>query len=73
MGSENIEVGWGQSANPLESMLRSKDSTMKPFMRCAESGIDLVGLRELSYKGTESLMIRDDGSHKAREEKHSVD
>lgn len=40
---------------PLEGTQRSKDSTTKNLMRCAEYGLDLVGLRELSYKGVEVL------------------
>lgn len=54
-GRENIEIGCGQTVNPLEGMQRSKDSTTKTLMRCAESRLDLVGLRELSYKGVEVL------------------
>lgn len=44
MGSET--VGWGQTIKSLEGML----------MRCAkECEVGLVGLRELSYKGVNTV------------------
>ena len=52
---ETVEIGFSQTVKPSEGMLKSNDSSMKKFMRCAEEcGLDLVSLGELCFKGAEA-------------------
>lgn len=54
--SETVEADWGQTVELLEDVPRSKESTMKNLMRCAKQcGLDLMSLRQLSYKGVEAV------------------
>lgn len=62
-------------------MLMSKDNTMRKLLKSAkECEVDLVGLRELYYKGVNTEKVsesqrpyKNDGSHNAGKEKLWID
>lgn len=56
VGSETMKVVCGQTVKPLKGMLNRKDSTLRNLMRYTKKcRLDLVGFRELPYKGVEAM------------------